>query len=95
MSVNLQKGYFLNRLFMPDLDLISTSDLIHELASRHKELIVLREHKKGVDSVNVFIKTGFGCKGRRDLGFDLVEATDILQAAHKQLVYEYLDDVDA
>ena len=80
---------------MSDLDLVSTSDLIHELSNRHSELIVLREHKREVDSINVFVKTPFGVKGRPDKGFDLVEATDILQAAHKQLVYDYLDDIDA
>lgn len=79
---------------MTDLELISTSDLINELASRHKELIVLREHKRGVNSINVFVKTGFGKKGRKELGFDLVEATSMLHAAHWQLVNDYLDDVD-
>lgn len=79
---------------MSDLELISTSDLIRELADRHKELIVLREHKKGVNEVNVFVKTGFGCKGRKDKGFDLVEATEIMHAAQWQLVHDYLDDVN-
>ena len=80
---------------MSDLDLVSTSDLIHELAGRHREIIVIREHKKGQYEDNVFVKTAFGKKGRQDKGFDLVEATDMLQAAHKQLVYDYLDDVNA
>ena len=47
---------------MGDLDLVSTDDLIKELAGRHKELIVIREHKKRVHQDNVFVKTGFGKK---------------------------------
>lgn len=76
------------------LDLISTSDLIEELANRHSELIVIREYKKKVNRDNVFVKTGFGKKGRRDKGFDLIEATQMLHAAHWQLIYNYLDEID-
>ncbi len=75
------------------LDLISTDDLIEELASRHKEIIVIRERKRVKHEDNVFVKTTFGKKGRPDKGFDLVEATEMLHAAHWQLVYDYLDDV--
>jgi len=79
---------------MPELELISTSDLIGELASRHKELIVIRECKKKDQADDVFVKTGFGRKGQPDKGFDLVAATAMLQAAHYQLVYDYLDEVE-
>ncbi len=78
---------------MGDLDLVSTDDLIKELAGRHKELIVIREHKKRVHQDNVFVKTGFGKKGRKGKGFDLVEATEMLHATHWQLIHDYLDDV--
>jgi len=78
---------------MADLDLVSTDDLIGELAGRHKELIVIREYKKRIRQDNVFVKTGFGKKGREDKGFDLVEATEMLHAAHWQLIHDYLDDV--
>ncbi len=73
------------------LELVSTDDLIKELSNRHKELIVIRERRKCPGVVNVFVKTPFGEKGRRDKGFDLVEATQMLQAAHWQLIYDYLD----
>ena len=76
-----------------DLELVSTDDLIKELAHRHKELIVIREHKKKVHEDNVFVKTNFGVKGRVDRGFDLVEATEMLHSAHRQLIHDYLDDV--
>ena len=76
------------------LELISTNDLIKELAERHKELIVIREHNKSAYENDVFVKTGFGKKGRQDKGFDLIEATSMLQAAHRQLIHDYLDDTD-
>lgn len=76
------------------LNLISTADLIEELASRHKELIVIREHKKQIDTDNIFVKTAFGVKGRTDKGFDLIEATQMLNAAHRQLTHDYLDDIE-
>ncbi len=79
---------------MPDLDLVSTNDLIKELSGRHKELIVIREHKKRTNQDNVFVKTGFGKKGREDKGFDLLEATEMLHAVHWQLIHDYLDDVE-
>ena len=75
-----------------DLDLVSTDDLIEELATRHKELIVIREHKKGIDEDNVFVKTDFGKKGCQDKGFDLIEATEMLHAVHWKLIYDYLDE---
>lgn len=84
---------------MSDLDLVSTDDLIQELAARHRELIVIRENKKRatkakVPEDNVFVKTDFGKKGRGDKGFDLIEATQMLHAVHWQLIYDYLDDVE-
>lgn len=75
-----------------EIELISTEDLIKELASRHSEIIVIRERNKGVAEDNVFVKTGFGKKGRKDKGFDLVSATEMLHAAHWQLIHDYLDD---
>ena len=79
---------------MTDLELVSTDDLIHELADRHKELIVIRERKKGVNEDNVFVKTGFGKKGQPEKGFDLMVAIEMLHATHWQLVHDYLDDVE-
>lgn len=78
---------------MSNLDLISTSDLIDELACRHREIIVIRENKKRANEDDVYVKTGFGSKGRKDIGFDLVVATSMLQSAHWQLVHDYLEDV--
>lgn len=77
-----------------EVELVSTDDLIKELANRHTELIVIREHKKKKNEDNVFVKTGFGEKGRQEKGFDLVAATTMLHAAHYQLIHDYLDDVD-
>lgn len=77
-----------------DLELVSTSDLICEISNRHKEVIVIREHKKHVNEDNVFVKTDFGKKGRKDKGFDLINATEMLHAAHWQLIYDYLDEVE-
>ena len=62
-----------------ELELVSTEDLIKELAARHKELIVIREHKKSANEDRLFVKT--------EGGFDLMEATEMLQAAHWQLIY--------
>ncbi len=77
---------------MTDLDLISTQDLITELADRHTELIVIREHKKQYHSNNVFVKTPFGKLGKEGKGFDLVVVTDMINGAHRQLIMEYLED---
>lgn len=79
---------------MTDLELVSTGDLINELASRHTELIVIRERKKTEGEDNVFVKTRFGKKGQEDKGFDLVAATAMLQATHYRLVYDYLENVE-
>lgn len=79
---------------MSDLNLVSTDDLIKELSNRHKELIVIRERKKKVNEDKVFVKTGFGKKGREEKGFDLIAATEMLHATHWQLIYDYLDDVE-
>lgn len=77
-----------------DLELVPTNDLIKELASRHKEIIIIREYKKRINEDNVFVKTGFGKKGREDKGFDLVNATEMLHATHYQLIHDYLDDIE-
>ncbi len=84
----------MNNTDKADLDLVSTDDLIKELSNRHKELIVIREHKKTAHQDNVFVKTGFGKKGREDKGFDLIEATEMLHAVHQRLIHDYLDDTD-
>lgn len=78
---------------MPDLELIPTDALISELSERHTEIIIIREYKKGVNEDKVFVKTGFGKKGRKEKGFDLVSATEMLHAAHWKLIHDYLDDV--
>ena len=77
-----------------DLELISTDDLIHELADRHSELIIIREHKKGVDEDKVFVKTPFGELSKEDKGFDLVIATDMIHAAQRQLVIDFLEPIE-
>ena len=79
---------------MIDLELVSTDDLIEEISNRHKEVIVIREYKKHINEDNVFVKTGFGKKGRPEKGFDLIAATEMLHAAHWQLIHDYLDDVE-
>ncbi len=77
-----------------ELELISTSDLIEELADRHSEIIVIRERKKSYKEDKVYVKTGFGKKGRKDKGFDLIVATEMLHATHWQLIYNYLNDIN-
>lgn len=78
---------------MTGLELVSTDDLIKELANRHSELIVICERKKTENEDNVFVKTGFGCKGNVNKGFDLIAATSMLQATQYRLTYDYLDEV--
>ena len=75
------------------LELVSSSDLIEELSNRHDEIIVIREYKRKTETDKVFVKTSFGKKGRKEKGFDLIEATSMLHAAHWQLIYDYLDEV--
>ncbi len=77
---------------MTDLDLISTDALIDELAGRHRELIVIRDHQKTINQNDVFVKTPFGKFGKKDKGFDLIVATEMLGAAHSQLIMDYLKD---
>lgn len=77
-----------------NLELVPTDDLIKELSKRHKEIIVIREYKKRINEDNVFVKTGFGKKGREDKGFDLIAATEMLHATHWQLIHDYLDDIE-
>ena len=79
---------------MVDIELISTDELITELSNRHKELIVIREHKKIKDSDNIFVKTPFGELGKKNKGFDLVVATEMLQAALRQLTIDFLKEDD-
>lgn len=78
---------------MPDnnLELVKTDDLIMEISNRHTELIVIRDHQKKSGADKVFIKTPFGDLANRDMGYDLVHATDMLQAAHRELLIGYLE----
>ena len=75
---------------MGELDLVSTDALIQELSNRHKELIVIREHKKILDSDNVFVKTPFSSAANKEKGFDLLHATEMLNATQFQLAMEYV-----
>ena len=79
---------------MADLDYITSDELIAELASRHRELIVIRDRAKGRNEDAVFVKTEFGNKSRLDKGYDLIEATEMLHATHRQLVCDFLDEVE-
>lgn len=74
-----------------DLNLVSNDALIAELASRHDELIVIRDKPKGDNIDNMFIKTKFGVLGNIDLGYDLMEALMMLQAANVRLTRDYLE----
>lgn len=76
---------------MDNLELVSTDDLIGELSNRFTELIVIREHKKFADTDDIFVKTQFGELGNKDKGFDLIAATEMLNAAHRQLTIHYLE----
>ena len=75
-----------------DLELVSTDDLIRELANRHKEIIVIWPDKKNSNEGWIFVKTVYGKKGLKDKGFDLIEATKILHFANTQLIQEYLEE---
>lgn len=77
---------------MSDLELISTDDLIEEVASRHSEIIVIRNCEKKANTDNVYVKTQRGPLSREDKNFDLVEAQQMLQAASVQLTYDFLGD---
>ena len=82
----------MQRMEITSIEFVSTNDLIEELASRHSELIVIREVKKEKHKNNIFVKTGVGRKHRKDKKFDLMIATEMLHAAQWQLIYDYLDD---
>lgn len=75
-----------------DLELVSTDDLIAELSNRHTELIVIREHKKKIDTDKIFVKTLFGELSKKGKGFDLVIATEMLHAAHEQMTIDFLKE---
>ena len=77
---------------MSDLELISTDDLITELSNRHKELIVIRNTEKAKDTDTIFVKTPFGPLAKKEKGFDLIEAVEMLDTTHKQLIIEYLEE---
>lgn len=76
-----------------DLELVDSKDLIRELANRHDELIVIRNDQKTPDQDRIFVKTGFGHKGKPEKGFDLINALEMLNATMWQLTYEYLESV--
>ena len=71
------------------IELVSTDDLIEELASRHEEIIIIRECKKSKGCDDVFVKTGFGDLARKDKDFDLMRVVIILQAALRQLTMDF------
>lgn len=80
---------------MTDLELVPTDNLIAELSNRHRELIVIREHRKIPEADTIFVKTPFGELGKEEKGFDLVVATEMLHATHRRLVIEFLKKDDA
>ena len=73
------------------LELVPSDELICELANRHREIIVIREDIKGRQGDRVFVKTGYGSKGRQDKGYDLMIALEMLEATLWQLTFEYLE----
>lgn len=75
---------------MNDLEFVSTDDLIKEVASRHSEIIVIRNRQKESFVDEIYVKTQRGPLSREDKNFDLVEAAQMLQAAHVQLTYDFL-----
>ena len=77
---------------MPNLEFISTDDLIKELSDRHTELIVIRNREKEINTDTIFIKTPFGKLAKKEKGFDLIEALEMLDATTKQLAIEYLKE---
>lgn len=77
-----------------NLELVDSDDLIHELANRHDELIVIRNDQKKYHQDKVFVKTGFGNKGNQEKGFDLISAIEMLNATMWQLAYEYLEIIE-
>lgn len=76
---------------MSDMEFISTDDLIEEIASRHSEIIVIRNKEKTEFTDDVYVKTGKGPLAREDKNFDLVEAMQMLQAASVQLTHDFLE----
>jgi hypothetical protein len=69
-------------------DLVSTDEMIHELARRHDELVVIRntQGKTGKHSSNrLFIKTEIypRTRGRR---YDVLDATEMLTSAQDCIV---------
>lgn len=85
-----RRGYC--RKGMVNLELISTDELIMELSNRHTELIVIRNKEKRTDADTIFIKTPFGELAKKEKGFDLIEALEMLDATTKQLAIEYLKE---
>ncbi len=76
---------------MSELELISTDDLIEEVASRHSEIIIIRNRYKTEFEDEVYVKTQKGPLAREDKNFDLVEAQQMLQAASVQLTHDFLE----
>lgn len=73
-----------------NLELISTDDLIVEVSRRCSELIVIRNSQKSEHTDDIYVKTPEGPLSRGDKKFDLIHATDMLQAAHRQMTVVYL-----
>jgi hypothetical protein len=76
------------------IEYATVRELKEEIASRFRECLIITDDQKDTDLVNVFIKTPYGKKGRRDKHFDLVVATEMLNDAQHQLTMDYLDDVE-
>ena len=72
------------------LELVSSDDLITELASRNKEIINIREYKKTKNCDGIFVKTGFGDLAKDGVNFDLMVAVIMLHAAQLQLTEDFL-----
>ena len=70
---------------MTELDLITTDNLIAELANRHDELIIIRntQDKTVRDAERIFIKTRPPISGRR---YNVVDATEMLTSAQDFIV---------
>lgn len=73
-----------------DLNLIDTDDLINEIARRHDEIIIIRENRKDSELVDIRTKTHMGKFANPELGFDILFALQLLQAAENQMIMDYL-----
>ena len=75
---------------MNELEFVTDDELIAELADRHTELIVIREHEKLKDYDSIFVKTPKGELSSKNDTFDLIIANELLSIAQRQLVEDFL-----